>query len=88
VAAGYTIFCPEFSDGEHGGTPYIVMELLDGEDLQRVITGNRPLKSGGQSPDHVADRARAKTSGRAYPMVLPGRFLACVLPPTLTFQRY
>jgi TonB family protein len=29
--------------GEQGGTPYIVMELLEGEDLQRVITGNRPL---------------------------------------------
>jgi len=29
--------------GEQDGTPYIVMELLDGEDLQRVITGKRPL---------------------------------------------
>jgi len=29
--------------GEQDGTPYIVMELLDGEDLHRVITRNRPL---------------------------------------------
>jgi len=26
--------------GEQGGTPYVVMELLDGEDLQRLIARN------------------------------------------------
>ncbi|MCC6394869.1 MAG: protein kinase, partial [Bryobacterales bacterium] len=29
--------------GEHEGEPYIVMELLEGEDLQRVIASHRPL---------------------------------------------
>src|SRR5689334_15249302 len=29
--------------GEEDGEPYIVMELLEGEDLQRVIQNRRPL---------------------------------------------
>jgi serine/threonine-protein kinase len=29
--------------GEQDGEPYIVMELLDGEDLQRVMQNQRPL---------------------------------------------
>jgi TonB family protein len=29
--------------GEQSGTPYIIMELLEGQDLQRVIAGARPL---------------------------------------------
>jgi serine/threonine protein kinase len=29
--------------GEHNGTPYMVMQLLDGENLQDIITHRRPL---------------------------------------------
>src|SRR5580704_4612326 len=29
--------------GEQDGTPFIVMELLEGQDLQRVIESRRPL---------------------------------------------
>ncbi len=29
--------------GEHEGAPFLVMELLDGEDIERIITNNRPL---------------------------------------------
>jgi serine/threonine protein kinase len=29
--------------GEHDGAPYLVMELLDGEDLERIIANRRPL---------------------------------------------
>jgi serine/threonine-protein kinase len=29
--------------GEHEGSPYLVMELLDGEDLERIINDRRPL---------------------------------------------
>ena len=32
-----------FDFGEHEGVPYIVMELLEGEDLHHVITNKRPL---------------------------------------------
>ncbi len=29
--------------GEHDGSPFLVMELIDGEDIERVISHNRPL---------------------------------------------
>ncbi|MGA2598616.1 MAG: TonB family protein [Bryobacteraceae bacterium] len=29
--------------GEHNGTPYLVMELLDGQDIEHIIDGNVPL---------------------------------------------
>jgi serine/threonine protein kinase len=29
--------------GEHDGSPFLVMELLDGEDVERIIANNRPL---------------------------------------------
>ncbi|HYZ86909.1 MAG TPA: protein kinase [Bryobacteraceae bacterium] len=32
-----------FDFGEHDGTPYMVMELLEGDDLHRVIATRRPL---------------------------------------------
>jgi serine/threonine-protein kinase len=32
-----------FDFGEHEGTPYIVMELLEGQDLQRVISNGTPV---------------------------------------------
>jgi len=32
-----------YDSGEHDGKPYLVMEFLDGEDLQKVIRNRRPI---------------------------------------------
>ena len=66
--------------GEQDGTPYLVMELLDGEDLDRVIASRRPLKLS-QKLDVMVQAAaglhHAHSNGIVHRDIKPANIMLC-----------
>jgi serine/threonine protein kinase len=66
--------------GEQDGTPYLVMELLDGEDLDRVIGSRRPLNLS-QKLDVMVQAAaglhHAHSNGIVHRDIKPANIMLC-----------